>query len=260
MQGDRGIATECLRFCSRSEESTERTEWSNVVIFRPRSPKVLQSSTGLTRVALHGFAALSAPHTHACPPSVPEAPSSLMGDPCKILGGIEPGITARFCGFDDVHSQLRQLSIPVSFEEFYHGLRCWRVRQAVRTALAEEKNVFEIMERAKEAVTPLTNAFLAPSGDGAALDFSRPKFARILEMLWRVEVCARMATVAKLRVKAAERIAIDAVVKDHGDPRYFKVNGQGDAPYQSTRLYGNTFFCLTGPGVRPVLRLSLIHI
>ena len=91
----------------------------------------------------------------------------------------------------------------MSFEEFYHGLRCWRVRRTIRTALVEEKNVFAIMERAKEVAISLTNAFLAPSGDVSALDISedRPSFARVLEMLRRVEVCARMATMAKLKGK-----------------------------------------------------------
>ena len=201
-------------------------------------------------------------HSYACRSSTPGAPPLLKGDPSKILGGIEPAINPVFSGFDDVHSGPRQPSPPISFEDFYLTRACWRVKQAVRTAQAQEKETFNRFERAKAAAIPLVNAYLAPcgDGDGPALNVPPKSFAEISAILRNVEQCGRKLTLSKLRVEAAERLAMAAVKSDQygDDARLFSGDGErcGDL-YQSTRRYGNTFFCLSGPGVRSVLRRRL---
>ena len=195
-------------------------------------------------------------HSCACPSSTP---SLLAGGPTKILGGIEPGINPVFSDFDAVHHGPRQPGTPMSFDDFYPTLASWRVRQAVRTARTQEKNAFNTFERAKAEAIPLVNAYLAPSGDGdgPALNVPPRTFEETSAILLNVETCARMLTLSKLRVTTAERIAMAAVKRDQygDDARLFWGDGEaGGAPYQSTRRYGNTLFCLSGPGVRPVLR------
>lgn len=161
-----------------------------------------------------------------------------------------------FRDFDAVHSGPRQPTTPASFGGFYDTRLCWRVREAARTALIMEKNALTLLERAKKEAIPLANAFLAPSGDEAALGASnsRCSFDAFSAVVWNIELAGRKATLAKLRAKAAQGLAMDAVAKHLGDPRCFKVNRQGGVPYRSTRRFGNTFFCLTGPGVSPLLR------
>eukprot|EP00904_Undaria_pinnatifida_P010636 jgi/Undpi1/6702/HiC_scaffold_20.g09181.m1 len=192
-------------------------------------------------------------------------PSLLAGGPTKILGGIEPGINPVFSDFDAVHYGPRQPGTPMSFDDFYPTLASWRVRQAVRTARTQEKNAFNTFERAKAEAIPLVNAYLAPSGDGdgPALNVPPRTFEETSAILRNVETCARMLTLSKLRVTTAERIAMAAVKRDQygDDARLFGGDGEaGGAPYQSTRRYGNALFCLSGPGVRPVLRRRMRYV